>query len=341
MSPKLFSQSSAPWLARLTIVLAFVSRTLQADSDPVETPTPIPTSVSDVTDVFNVMSGTEKGGCDAYDVNEWFHNAWFFASEANDALMDARNAKARGVTDADSQDEVIAAFMNRIPGDDVPWIFCDSTSAVAAKWSDVALTAGTGAVDAEGRKIQEVYAVLYEENWLKRNRDIKQEKNKAERAKLPRPFIPFWVDALKAYRYAETGDYCSKNYKRNMAGTDDNFQPTTITFCPKNWKSVHYKEIHEFPATLEEEGVSINEFTIEGLTFFHEMFHNALLNKHTPDTAYSIGEITRAVELEDGEFISQEEAIANPESWTLFALAWYLGHRYPDYTFASTESKLK
>lgn len=34
-------------------------------------------------------------------------------------------------------------------------------------------------------------------------------------------------------------------------------------------------------------------------------------------------------------------AIKNPESYTFFALAYYLGQKYPDYTFASSKSAQK
>ena len=54
-----------------------------------------------------------------------------------------------------------------------------------------------------------------------------------------------------------------------------------------------------------------------------------------------LGEIVGSDVLAGGAAITQEEAIANPESWTLFALACYLGTRFPDYTWASTKSKLR
>jgi hypothetical protein len=69
-----------------------------------------------------------------------------------------------------------------------------------------------------------------------------------------------------------------------MAGTDDNMQPNTITFCTMNWKDHEYKGLSDFPPVVEE-GLSLNHFAIGGLTFLHESFHYALLNEHTPDTA--------------------------------------------------------
>ncbi|KAH7253121.1 hypothetical protein B0J15DRAFT_549851 [Fusarium solani] len=359
-----FSPSLAPWLARLTILLAFVSPTIQGT---------ISARAGTIDDVFHIKTGTEKGGCDDYDVVQWWNDGRVLAGAADQVLRNARTSKANGVTNSDSQKhlwtffkvdaaddsfdstvDTMIANLTKVrdaiddesegeDGDDKPWIFCDSTFQAEMKWTATALIEGTGAEDPDKRQMRKVYADIYEVNYL----EVKKKRDKAsktERAKIPQPFVPFWCDDLKAFRYDEPGDYCSKGrgkQKTNMGATDDNLQPNTLTFCPQNWgNAARYPNMFQFP-DVTAEGVSMEEYTVEALTFLHEMFHFALENENTPDTAYLLGEIVGSDVLADGAAITQEQAIANPESWTLFALACYLGTRFPDYTWASTKSKLR
>ncbi|KAF4332244.1 hypothetical protein FBEOM_13964 [Fusarium beomiforme] len=294
-------------------------------------------SETHVTEVFNVKTGTEKGGCDNYNVNKWYSVSIRLLEDISHALKEAQEAFEKGVTDSqiqkhlwtffriDATDASSKPFVDEMKenltsvqgelketadGPDKPWIFCDGKYAEQKKWSDKALEPETGVPNADGKTIKQVFPELF----------------------------PFWIDDIKQYRYAEENDYCFKANRKNMAGTDDNFQPNTITFCPMNWKEVKYKTIDDIPAVTEE-GISIKQFTVEGLTFFHEVFHYALESINTPDVAYNLNQITGGEPLEDGTFITPDQAIANPESWTMFALAWKLGLRNPKFTFESSVSK--
>ncbi|KAF4448369.1 hypothetical protein F53441_8177 [Fusarium austroafricanum] len=318
--------------------------------------------VIQVTEVFHVKSGTENGGCDGFDVNMWFSDARFLLDLTDKALLEAKKSYDDDFKDSqvlkyldaffriDSKDDsskatveemrakVQAAIEDTEPGDDTPWIFCDSTFAQEKKWTDIALAPGTGVEHPDGKSIKEVYPEIYQEYYADREKAKRKEKSKTKKMKLPSSFFPFWVDDIKQYRYAEKSNYCSKANLKNLAGVDDNAQPNTITFCTKNWKKMKYKGINALPDVIAE-GVSMKDFTVESLTFLHEAFHFALENENTPDVAYNIGEVTGSVALEDGNFITREQAVANPESWTLFALAWHLGKKYPKFTFAGTEAK--
>ncbi|RSL62920.1 hypothetical protein CEP54_005458 [Fusarium duplospermum] len=359
-----FSPSLAPWLARLIILLTFVSLSIQKT---------LSARAGTIDDVFHIKTGTTLGGCDNYDVVQWWNDGRTLASSAYQVLNSARAAKANGITNSDSQmhlwtffkvDAVEDSFESTVDrmindlqkvrdaiddesegedSDDKPWIFCDSTFQTEMKWTATALVEGTGEEDPEGRQIRNVFEGYYQVNYLE-VRKKREKASKAERAKMPLPFVPFWCEDLKAYRYDEPGDYCSKgrgSQKTNMGATDDNLQPNTLTFCPQNWgDAARYPNMFQFP-DVTEEGVSMEEYTTEAMTFLHEMFHFALEVENTPDTAYLLGEIVGSVALADGAPITQEQAIKNPESWTLFALACYLGERFPDYTWASTKSKLR
>ncbi|CAM1510739.1 Fc.00g082520.m01.CDS01 [Cosmosporella sp. VM-42] len=130
--------------------------------------------------------------------------------------------------------------------------------------------------DLDGDRVSDYFWVDHNVGWGYLNKGMGHAREQV---------LPFWADDLKAYRFAETADYCSKAYKQNLGGTDDNFQPNTITFCPKNWNSVKYSTLLDLPEVTEVE-ISIDALTVEGLTFLHEMFHFALENENTPDTAY-------------------------------------------------------
>ncbi|KAI8655321.1 hypothetical protein NCS55_01183300 [Fusarium keratoplasticum] len=129
-----------------------------------------------------------------------------------------------------------------------------------------------------------------------------------------------------------------------MAGTEDQRQPTIVTLCPQNFKKeknkVWYKKLDDIPE-VKKQGRSIGTISLPSLTIFHEMFHVTLLTKHTPDTTYKLSQITRDKALKGNTFISSEQSRRNPESWTLFALAWEMGLRNPKFTFATTKAVKK
>ncbi|KAM0547774.1 hypothetical protein ACHAPJ_010235 [Fusarium lateritium] len=239
--------------------------------------------------------------------------------------------------------EIVLANFQETSDQDKPWIFCDSTSAEEKKWADVALTKGTGVPDPDGKTIKDSYPTVFQEVVTDRNAERRKAKKKSNKAaaSVPPSFYPFWMEDLKEYRFAEKGNYCSKGRgakNKNYGGTDDNFQPNVITFCPQNWKDGSYKTLDDIPKVTEE-GVSIGKLKAEGLTLLHEMFHFAWGNEDTPDTAYTVGQISANDALDTGGYITQAKALENPESWTVFALAWDLMQKNPDYTFANTESR--
>jgi hypothetical protein len=158
---------------------------------------------------------------------------------------------------------------------------------------------------------------------------------------------------LNKYTFDETGDYCSK--EGNLAGTDDNFQPNSMTFCPQNFPADYYAKLDDVPAVTKVR-VSIGDLQVTALTFLHESFHFALLNEHTPDIACKflehpgatkmainrftdpLTQIIRKNPLKTGAKMKANESMVNPETWTLYALAYQLGKMNPDYTFASSAS---
>ncbi|KAH7165152.1 hypothetical protein EDB81DRAFT_917125, partial [Dactylonectria macrodidyma] len=384
MMPTPCSLRSVTGLARAIFVFGFIARAVQALDIVVPDLSPIlDTPKFLVSDIFVVKPGTEKGGCDAYDVNQWYQDAVTLVTSAKEAVAAAVSAGESGDTKADSLkylqtffdvrplktaqteftdrtakmtgkfsetmnqnpskaltfcpeniQDVIDALVDDSEGDvdDKPWIFCDSTWTVEEAWDDTA-RATAKEPNPDGKPIREVYKDWYQPNYVDRKAAIDAATTQEDKDALIQPFFPFWSDDFKAYIFDVTGDYCSRT--GNFAGTDDNFQPNSMTFCAKNFNSDHYAKLDDLPAVTKGR-VSIKDLEVTGLTFLHETFHFALLNEHTPDLAYLLTEITKKKPLDlTGEIMTADESIRNPESYTLFALAYHLGKLNPDYTFAS------
>lgn len=96
-----FSPLLTPWLARLTILLAFVSPTIQGT---------ISARAGTIDDVFHIKTGTVNGGCDNYDVVQWWNDGRVLADSAGQALRNAKSSKANGVTNSDSQKHIWTFF---------------------------------------------------------------------------------------------------------------------------------------------------------------------------------------------------------------------------------------
>ncbi|KAJ3545558.1 hypothetical protein NM208_g2455 [Fusarium decemcellulare] len=349
MLPKPFSFSLGSYLATLTIILGFFSQITQAQAR------------KHVSEVFDVKKGTENGGCDNYRVDEWFEEALVLARHVDGCFDFAKKALEERDLDHDNDlDDVLAAFVDDEDTglDDKPRLFCDSTFAVEKEWDDGALKEGTGEEypmeivngDLRETPIMEAEAEWYKDIFTDRKNDRENEEDEAAREALPPLWYPFWVDHLKMYRFDVKGDWCSS--RGNMGATEDQRQPAIVTLCPQNFKSEGnkkwYDKLDDIPE-VKRQGRSIGTIALPSLTFFHEMFHVALRTVHTPDVTYKLSRITRSEVLDNienasneaGTLISQEQSRKNPESWTLFALAWELGERNPKFTFASTKAVRK
>ncbi|KAI8951676.1 hypothetical protein F4801DRAFT_578215 [Xylaria longipes] len=79
------------------------------------------------------------------------------------------------------------------------------------------------------------------------------------------------------------------------------------------------------------EKVSISTLQVHSLTLFHEMFHLVLGTAGTPDHSYNLNSTVR---------FGTPKAIQNPESYTFYALAYFLGQN-TQFTFANSKSANK
>ncbi|RWA04258.1 hypothetical protein EKO27_g10847 [Xylaria grammica] len=253
-----------------------------------------------VGDVFIVKTGTTNGGCDGKNIDGWFDDTVTLANSAS--------AGAAAV-DQDSRKYLMTFFSIR-PQDDAtkagaPSPFTKLTVLMLEqKWTDIAFDDVTGLPRTDQKKVEDVFPK--DTNGL----------------------VPFWSDDLRQYLKAEPGDYCSD--KDNLAATQDQTGPSTVTLCIDNFASTQGETLASVPSVTKEK-VSVSSLQVHSLTLFHEMFHLVLGTAGTPDHSYNLNSIVR---------FGTAKATENPESYTFYALAYYLGQT-TQFTFANSKSAKK
>ncbi|KAI1295160.1 hypothetical protein F5Y03DRAFT_387453 [Xylaria venustula] len=295
---------SMPRVTQIAILLSVLSPLIQGVS---------------VGDVFDVKQGTTKGGCDGKNIDAWFADAITLGNSA---------AAGAAATDQDSR-KYLKTFFSIGPQDDAtqaggpigqvndvlnqrslppggtPRLFCNSDWLQEQQWDDVAFDPATRLPRTDGKKVQDVF--------------VKDTTGK---------LFPFWSDDLRQYLKAETGDYCSD--KDNLAATQDQTAPSTITLCIDNFSSNQAETLANIP-TVTTQKVSVSTLQVHSLNLFHEMFHLVLGTAGTPDHSYNLNSIVR---------FGTVKAIQNPESYTFYALAYFLGQN-TQLTFANSKSANK
>ncbi|KAI1196875.1 hypothetical protein F5X97DRAFT_334303 [Nemania serpens] len=286
------------------IVIAFILSVLS----------PITQGVS-VGDVFEVKSGATKGGCDGKNIDGWFADTVTLANSASTgaAATDQDSRKyLKTFFSIGPQDDATQAGgpvgqvvdvlnLKSVPPGGKPRLYCNSDWLQEQKWDDVAFDDVTGGPRTDGKKVQDVFP------------------------KDTTGLVPFWSDDLRQYLKADSGDYCSDN--GNLAATQDQTTPGTITLCIDNFPSTQGDTLANVPSVTAEK-VSVSKLQVHSLTLFHEMFHLVLGTAGTPDHSYNLNSIAR---------FGTAKAIQNPESYTFYALAYFLGQN-TQFTFANSKS---
>ncbi|RYP57837.1 hypothetical protein DL769_009245 [Monosporascus sp. CRB-8-3] len=293
--------SSVPPLARFIVVASCL----------------VPAVHGAVADVFQVKGGNTRGGCDGKNIDGWFTDV--------KTLIDSASAGV-AATDEDSR-KYLKTFFSIGPNDDAtqagdpirrvasvvdaknpppggkPWLFCNSDWLEEQQWTDVAYDPATGQRRTDGKRVRDI---------------LQMETN----------LSPFWSDDLREYLLADPGDYCSGS--GNLGATQDQTRPSTVTLCIDNFPSNQGVTLSDIPAITAEK-VSVSTLQVHSLTLFHEMFHLALGTAATPDAGYNLNSVVR---------YATKKAVTNPESFTFYALAYYLGQN-TQYTFANSKSANK
>ncbi|KAF2963216.1 hypothetical protein GQX73_g10360 [Xylaria multiplex] len=253
-----------------------------------------------VGDVFEVKAGTTKGGCDGKNIDGWFADTLTLASLASSGAA---------ATDQDSR-KYLQTFFSIGPQGDATRAggpigqVNDVLNMKKQKWDDIAFDDATGLPRTDQKKVQDIFS--RDTNGL----------------------VPFWSDDLRQYLKADSGDYCSD--KENLAATQDQTAPSTVTLCIDNFSSTQGDTLANVPSVTKEK-VSVSTLQVHSLTLFHEMFHLVLGTAGTPDHSYSLNSIVR---------FGTAKAIQNPESYTFYALAYHLGQN-TQFTFANSKSANK
>ncbi|KAI0419646.1 hypothetical protein F5X98DRAFT_362398 [Xylaria grammica] len=271
-----------------------------------------------VGDVFIVKTGTTNGGCDGKNIDGWFDDTVTLANSASAgaAAVDQDSRKylmtffsIRPQDDATKAGDQINRVkdvldLKGLPPKGKPRLYCNSKWLQEQKWTDIAFDDVTGLPRTDQKKVEDVFPK--DTNGL----------------------VPFWSDDLRQYLKADPGDYCSD--KDNLAATQDQTGPSTVTLCIDNFASTQGETLANVPSVTKEK-VSVSSLQVHSLTLFHEMFHLVLGTAGTPDHSYNLNSIVR---------FGTAKATENPESYTFYALAYYLGQT-TQFTFANSKSAKK
>ncbi|KAI0452898.1 hypothetical protein F5B21DRAFT_515733 [Xylaria acuta] len=271
-----------------------------------------------VGDVFEVKQGTTAGGCDGKNIDGWFADTLTLANSASigAAAIDQDSRKyLKTFFNIDPQGDATQAGdpigqvndvlnMKSLPPGGKPRLYCNSDWLQEQQWDDIAFDDATGLPRTDQKKVQDIFPK--DTNGL----------------------VPFWSDDLRQYLKADPGDYCSD--KDNLAATQDQTAPSTVTLCIDNFAGSQGETLANIPSVTKEK-VSVSTLQVHSLTLFHEMFHLVLGTAGTPDHSYSLNSIVR---------FGTTKAIQNPESYTFYALAYYLGQN-TQFTFANSKSANK
>ncbi|PNP86638.1 hypothetical protein FNYG_00028 [Fusarium nygamai] len=334
-------------------------------------------ALGSIDSVFNIkQGGVNVGGCNSYKgkLNRW----WTDARKLVDAaLLYAEDDSVDGPEylytffaldppPADAEDRATVRARLRlvkefIDGDSQlqtgkPWLFCSSKWLERMDWDDVAYDKETGD--------------KFTGDDAKKVRDVVEEPTPPpDDENQPKEF-PFWSSDVREYLIDEADDYCSKkvngviqHFGATHEGPEEKWK--TVTICVNNlgW---HAKNDHLSLGTIRTEGKSIVEYRAQSMTLFHELFHvvlgNADTEEHEKSCKFKDHYMMKSTKEplddlpyianprkeegedpgdEDQDIISTQEALYNPESYTLYALACLLGQKNERFTFASTRSKLK
>ncbi|KAF5716919.1 GAL4-transcription factor [Fusarium mundagurra] len=310
-------------------------------------------TLGSIDSVFNVkQGGVPVGGCSSYKgkLNKWWADAGKLVDAAllyaqDDSVdgpeylytffaLDPPPADARYRQRVIDTLQLVKAFIDgdsQLPSGK-PWLFCSSQWLKRLDWDDVAYDKETGD--------------KFTGDDAKKVRDVVDEPTPPpDEANQPKEF-PFWSSDVRDYLIDEADDYCTKKVDgaiQNFGATHEGPGQTwkTVTICVNNlkWNS---KMDHLGLGRVRTEGKSIVEYRAQSLTLFHELFHVVLGNADTEEheKSYELPYIANPRKEEgedpgdeDQDIISTQEALYNPESYTLYALACLLGQKNQDYTY--------
>jgi hypothetical protein len=95
--------------------------------------------------------------------------------------------------------------------------------------------------------------------------------------------IPYWSDDLDEYFFDDA--YSGKTYctfpNENMAVTQDQTIPTTVTLYPNSFTTTKY--VDHLGSKIPERGTLLEDILPRSATLYHELFHLTLSNSNTPD----------------------------------------------------------
>ncbi|KAF5665249.1 hypothetical protein FCIRC_10606 [Fusarium circinatum] len=283
--------------------------------------------------VFNIkQGGVGVGGCTAHKskLNKW----WTDARKLVDAaLLYAQDDSVDGPeyvytffaldpppADAKYRERILTTLQlvkDLIDGElqltaGKPWLFCSSKWLERMDWDDVAYDKETGErfTGEDAKKVRDV---------------VDEPTPPPDEANQPKDY-PFWSSDVREYFIDEEDDYCSKKVDgvaQHFGATHEDLTWKAVTICVQNLDK-NAKTEHLRLGRIQKEGQSIVDYRAKSMTLFHELFHVVLGNADTQEhersckfkviTWWKEGEDPGD---EDQDIISTQEALYNPESYTI------------------------
>ncbi|KAH7131495.1 hypothetical protein B0J13DRAFT_105254 [Dactylonectria estremocensis] len=324
----------------------------------------------EVTDVFTVKTGAGGGSCDTYmgQVNDWFKDSQAIASApitvADNAVRDVLDhsllvdMEYLGTyfripppdNEPDSHSRQVLANAQRakqlMQGEisletGKPWLYCGDGWAVELEWTaevraDRQIREENQEIYTRGTQLEGIffgyYTLFYTTRVDANGQTIDPKKP---------PYKPWWVEDLKQYIFAPSvtgGSPCVSG--KNLGTTMFQTAPWSVTLCFDN-DGLGRPQLLSNMAPITGVNQLVPDRRSVSITFYHEILHLAI-GPGSADFAYEFVEIVGwTPSYLTGEQITWDQSILNPESYTLFALATYLGEQYPDYVFWNGWSKSK
>ncbi|KAK2075078.1 hypothetical protein P8C59_009236 [Phyllachora maydis] len=285
----------------------------------------------DIYSVFNIMSGTEMGGCDAYldELTAWFHDCVELVDAASTCANSPKWEDAeyrRGYFHLSPDQDVepitgpIHAVRRLLQGRHDWWreekalIFCSSGWRERQQWTDKSRTS----------------------RWRDRGRTNEEVVGKKRALRYQEAgAVPFWSDLLQKLFISPPLVECGAPHEdpsmRTMGFVTELDCQVYVTLCVKDHRS-NNNELGTLAdiAPITSAGVSMATEYVRSMLLFHELFH--VVRPRWSDSAYGL-EAVLGLEAVD-------KTTENPDSYMWFALACWLGQRYKRFQFAHGESAL-
>ena len=166
----------------------------------------------------------------------------------------------------------------RVPN--TPHLYCDDTWLVKLEPTDIAWDREKNDVYTIGKDGVFQPVPIDQIEIYRKNLWVLDEKGNWERTGR----VPYWSDDLSQYvfdiSYRKGKTFCTDS-GGNLGVTQDQTIPSTVTLCPRSFKSK--VKLAKLGNTAPKARMALANVLPQSMTFYHELYHVAIGNQQTPD----------------------------------------------------------